>query len=68
MILYSAFILLSSETLNLDRLIINESNAFSEEIGRLLRHARWNIMPALVGLAIMIALSSIKIFSVIKRP
>ena len=67
MILYIAFVLFSAQELNLDRLISSEENPFSEEIGRLLRHARWNIMPALVGLAIMIALSSVKIFSTLKR-
>jgi hypothetical protein len=66
-ILYIPFILLSAEELNLDPLITDESNPFSQEIGRLLRHSRWNIMPALVGIAIMTALSSTKMFSIFKR-
>jgi hypothetical protein len=66
-ILYIVSILLSAKELNLDHLITNGTNPFSEELGRLLRHARWNIMPALVGIAIMISLSSLKIFSIFKR-
>jgi hypothetical protein len=68
LILYIAFILLSAKGLNMDRLIINDLNPFSDELGRLLRHARWNVMPALLGLAIMVSLSSLKLFSIFKRP
>jgi hypothetical protein len=57
-VIYLLFLFLSAEQINIDDFLLNESNPLYEELGRLLRHARWNVMPMMLSLAVMVALSA----------
>ena len=64
-ILYVAFVLIVSKEFNLDHLIIRLP--LSDFIGRLLRHARWNIMPLIISVSIMLGISIMVLFLRIKN-
>ena len=54
--IFLAFTLLSAKELNLDFFIFHLP--FFDFTGRLLRHARWNVMPVVLSISVMAGLSS----------
>jgi hypothetical protein len=53
--IFILFVLFSAKEINLDPLLLNLP--FSDFIGRLLRHARWNVMPIVLSISVMVGLS-----------
>ena len=64
-LIFCVFICLSAKEVNIDFLILNLP--FSDYVGRLLRHARWNMMPVVLAISIMSGLSTLFILSKIGR-
>jgi len=65
LLLFTFFILLSSKELNLDFIFFNLP--LSDFLGRLLRHARWNVMPIVLSISVMCGFSSFTILEKLKR-
>lgn len=59
-----SFILLSAAEMNIDSLLLQLP--LSSFVGRLLRHARWNVLPILVVVPILVAYSGYEFYS--RRP
>jgi hypothetical protein len=53
--IFILFALFSAKELNLDPFLLKLP--FSDFIGRLLRHARWNVMPIILSISVMVGLS-----------
>ena len=53
--IFILFVLFSAKEINLDPFLLKLP--FSDFIGRLLRHARWNVMPIVLSISVMVGLS-----------
>lgn len=53
--IFILFVLFCAKELNLDPFLLKLP--FSDFIGRLLRHARWNVMPIVLSISVMVGLS-----------
>lgn len=53
--IFILFVLFSAKEINLDPFFLKLP--FSDFIGRLLRHARWNVMPIVLSISVMVGLS-----------
>lgn len=63
-LLYVIFVLLAAKEINVDSFLLSLPS--SALLGRLLRHARWNIMPMIVSISIMAGLSTSLLLSKLK--
>jgi len=60
-ILFIVFVLLSAKEVNIDPIFLKIP--FSDFVGRLLRHARWNVMPIVLSISIMAGMSAALLLS-----